>query len=628
MLLFEEEKLANGKSRWTSVVVFAATEINGDDVMDASVGQGSGLDTQPNVALKFTGPGGKRFGEVTGNNVGKLMAIVLDDVVVSAPNIQTKITGGSASITLGGNRSFQEVYDEANQLALVLKSGSVPATITVLEERQVGATLGPELADQGVRGILAGLVAVLIFMVAYYRRPGLLACLVLTLNGLFLLAAMAAFGFSLTLPGIAGFILTLGMAVDANVLINERVRQELRKGKNAKNAVLTGISKVFWTIVDANVTTLIAAVVLLETNSSGPIRGFAVTLMIGLVISLFTSLYITRTFFAGILSNKTSDESIRKWFGASNKQTVWKVNFLGLGKPVTALVLFLSVTVLGVSASKGLNWGVDFAGGTEIMLGFNKDVESKDLSEIGKDSGLKNLTIQALEGGKTQYLLRYESENEGEKKAAAASSQLKSFKEGLTTKLGGMGPQILQVDFVGPQIGKELRSQGILSVVYAIIFVLLYIALRFDMRFGPGAVVKMVLDIFMVLGFYVFFWRTFDLTSVAAFLTVVGYSVNDTIVIYDRIRENLTLNARRPLIENINISLNETLTRTLNTSITTVGALCGILIFSSGQLWTFAMAMSIGVVVATISSAFVASSYLVWSENYKKNRLTQKTAKA
>ena len=200
---------------------------------------------------------------------------------------------------------------------------------------------------------------------------------------------------------------------------------------------MTGISKVFWTIVDANVTTLIAAVVLLETNSSGPIRGFAVTLMIGLVISLFTSLYITRTFFTGVLSNKTSDESIRKWFGASNKQTVWKVNFLGLGKPVTALVLFLSVTVLGVSASKGLNWGVDFAGGTEIMLGFNKDVESKDLSEIGKDSGLKNLTIQALEGGKTQYLLRYESENEGEKKAAAASSQSPSASSNRTWRKCG-----------------------------------------------------------------------------------------------------------------------------------------------------------------------------------------------
>ncbi|MDB2447375.1 protein translocase subunit SecD [bacterium] len=629
MLLFEEAKIGNGKSRWTSVVVFAATEITGDDVMDASVGQGSGLDTQPQVSLRFTGVGGKRFGDVTGKNVGKLMAIVLDDVVVSAPNIQAKITGGSASITLGGNRSYQEVYDEANQLALILKSGSVPATITVLEERQVGATLGPELADQGVKGILVGLGAVLCFMLVYYRRPGTLACVVLTLNGLYLLAVMAGFGFSLTLPGIAGFILTLGMAVDANVLINERVKQELRHGKNARNAVEHGFGKVFWTIIDANVTTLIAAVLLLETNSSGPIRGFAVTLMIGLIISMFTSLYVTKTFFDGVLSTQTSDDGIRKWFGAANQGKKWNVNFLGFGKPVTGIVLIASLAVLGMTATKGLNWGVDFAGGTEIMLGFDENVEAKELGVIGDKAGLKNMTIQALEGGKKQYLLRYESATKGEQNAASSSTQFKDFKDGLLSKLNVRGPEILQVDFVGPQIGKELRSQGVASVVYAIIGVLLYIALRFDMRFGPGAVVKMILDVFLVLGFYVLFWRTFDLTSVAAFLTVVGYSVNDTIVIYDRIRENLTNNGRRSLIDNINISLNETLTRTLNTSVTTVAALLGILIFCTGQLWTFAMAMAIGVIVATVSSTFVASSFLVWSEDFKKARAAKgKAAKA
>lgn len=622
-LLFEEAKLANGKSRWTSVVVFAATEITGDDVMDASVGQGGGFDNLPQVALRFTGIGGKRFGDVTGKNVGKLMAIVLDDVVVSAPNIQTKITGGSASITLGGNRSYQEVYDEANQLALILKSGSVPATITVLEERQVGATLGPELADQGIKGILVGMLLVLFFMVVYYRKPGTLACIVLVLNALYLLAAMAGFGFALTLPGIAGFILTLGMAVDANVLINERVRQELRAGKNAKTAVSTGIDKVFWTIIDANVTTLIAAVVLLETNSSGPIRGFAVTLMIGLIISMFTSLYVTRTFFEGMLSRFSVDQDIRNWFGAKKEARVSNINFLGLGKLVTGVAIAISLAVLGMGISKGLNWGVDFAGGTEVMVEFAQNVEANEIGDIGKAAGLKNMTIQALEGGKRQYLIRYESDSDTEEKAADSTGIFANFKEGLLTKLSAKSPDILQVDFVGPQIGKELRSQGIASVVYAIIGVLLYIALRFDMRFGPGAVVKMVLDVFVVMGFYLFFWRTFDLTSVAAFLTVVGYSVNDTIVIYDRIRENMMSNGRRSLFDTINVSLNETLTRTLNTSITTVSALLGILVFCSGQLWTFAMAMAIGVIVATFSSTFIASSFLIWSENFKKNRVSK-----
>lgn len=621
MLLFRKDDIAGGKTRWTSVVVLAVTEITGDDVLDATAVMGGGqFSTQPQVSLQFTGIGGKRFADVTGKNVNKRMAIVLDDVVESAPNIQAKITGGSASITLGGSRSYNEILEEANQLALILKSGSVPATITVLEERQVGSTLGPELADQGIKGIMAGLGAVLIFMVIYYRRPGLLACAVLSLNALFLLAVMASFGFALTLPGVAGFILTLGMAVDANVLINERVRQELRTGKNAKNAISVAFKKVFWTIIDANVTTLIAALVLLETNSSGPIRGFAVTLMIGLIISMFTSLFVTKTFFEGVLAGKSSDSAIRKWFGGETEAKPWNINFMGLGKMVTGVVAVVALLSFGMSISKGLNWGVDFAGGTEIMLGFSDDVEAKELGAVGKDAGLKNLTIQALEGGKKHYLLRYESDIDGELKAADSGGQYQKFRSGLMSTLSAKSPDILQVDFVGPQIGKELRSQGIVSVVYAIIGVLLYIALRFDMRFGPGAVIKMVLDVFLVLGFYVVFWRTFDLTSVAAFLTVVGYSVNDTIVIYDRIRENIANNARRSLLDNINISLNETLTRTLNTSLTTVAALVGILVFSTGQLWTFAMAMSIGVVVATVSSTFVASSFLIWSEDFKKAR--------
>lgn len=624
MLLFSREDIAGGKTRWTSVVVNAATEITGDDVMDASVGMGGELNPQPQVQLQFTGVGGKRFADVTGKNVGKRMAIVLDDVVESAPNIQGKISGGSASITLGGNRSYQEVYDEANQLSLILKSGSVPATITVMEERQVGSTLGPELADRGIQGVAVGLAIVLFFMVLYYRRPGLLACSVLVLNALFLLAVMAGFGFALTLPGIAGFILTLGMAVDANVLINERVRQELRAGKNARNAVETGFKKVFWTIIDANVTTLIAALVLLETNSSGPIRGFAITLMIGLLISMFTSLYVTRTFFGGVLGKLKNDPSIRQWFGASAEAKKWNIKFTSLGSTVTGVVVVAATIVFGLAVSRGLNWGVDFAGGTEVMVSFATDVEADELSAVGKKSGLKNLTIQALEGGKKQYLLRYESGevegSSGEEKAAAASDLFVNFKTNLLTDLQSSSPDILQVDFVGPQVGKELRSQGIISVVYAIIGVLLYIGFRFDMRFGPGAVVKMVLDVLIVLGFYVVFWRTFDLTSVAAFLTVVGYSVNDTIVIYDRIRENLTNNARRSLKENINISINETLTRTLNTSVTTVAALFGILVFCTGQLWTFAMAMTIGVIVATASSTFVASSFLIWAENFRKNK--------
>ncbi len=620
-LLFQREQLASGnKYKWTSYVVHAATELTGEDIFDTSVVQGGGLDSSPEVALQFTGPGGKRFADITGKNVNKRMAIVLDDIIESAPNIEQKISGGRATIRLGSGRSFEEIYEEANQLSLILKSGAIPAKIEVLEQRQVGSTLGPELANQGVKGILFGLCLVLVFMLVYYRRPGLIACAALILNGLFLLALMGSFGFALTLPGIAGFILTLGMAVDANVLINERIRQELQTGKNAKKAIEVAFDRVFWTIIDANVTTLIAALVLLETNSSGPIRGFAVTLMLGLIVSLFTSLYCTKVFFNLVTNSFSSDKRIRAWLGNA-KPRIFHFDFLKGGMIATSLAVIIGLVVIGTGTVRGLNWGVDFAGGTEVMLGFSEDVDPKEIRAAAKDSGIANLTVQALEGGQKQFLLRFESEGETEDSTGAAATEaFLKFKEAISKTLVSKEPDFLQVDFVGPQIGRELRTQGTLSVFYAILGVLMYIALRFDMRFGPGAVVKMVLDVFVMMGFYVFFWRTFDLTSVAAFLTVVGYSVNDTIVIYDRIRENLSVHARRALRENINFSLNETFSRTLNTSITTVLALIGVLIFGSGQIWNFAMAMTIGVIVATLSSTFVASSFILWTESFKKKR--------
>ena len=334
-LLFSREQVGDGlqaRYRWTSYVIHAVTMLTGSDVSDATLTQGSSLDRRPVVSIELTGPGGKRFSEATGENVNKRMAIVLDDVVEQAPTIQQKITGGRAQISLGRGR---DVVEEGTQLALVLRSGAIPAAIDVLEQRQVGASLGPELANQGIKGILVGLLFVLLFMLMYYRRSGAIACVALTLNGFLMLAVMAAFGFTLTLPGIAAFILTLGMAVDANVLINERIRYELREGKNPRKSVQTAFDKVFWTIIDANVTTLIAAMVLLETSGSGPIRGFAVTLMIGLIVSLFTSLYCSHFLFDVVLE-KISEKKIRGWLLGSSSVSLSKTprinwNFLKAG---------------------------------------------------------------------------------------------------------------------------------------------------------------------------------------------------------------------------------------------------------------------------------------------------------
>ena len=366
---------------------------------------------------------------------------------------------------------------------------------------------------------------------------------------------------------------------------------------------------------------MIACAILLETNSSGPIRGFAITLMMGLLISLFTSLYITRVLM-NILASRLSNAELKAWFRGDRTRRAWDISFLKFSRPYAISVAILGVLILGTTVTRGLNWGVDFAGGTEMVVGFSGPVEGDSLRAVGEKAGLENVTIQALGLEDQQYLIRYENvESLGEDSVAGevtSSKNFIAFKELLLSDLAASQPKIEQIDFVGPQVGKELRVQGWLSVIYAIIGILLYIALRFDIRFGTGAIVKMLVDVVLVLGFYAFFQRTVDLTSVAAFLTVLGYSVNDTIVIYDRIREHIQAHPERPLAEVIHLSLNDTLTRTLNTSVTTLAALAGILILSTGQLWTFAMAIAVGVVVATLSSALIASGFLIAYEYLKK----------
>ena len=614
-VLFEVESIAGGKkSRFISHLLFSATELSGEDVLDATVySDTSSLDNRPAVSLKFTGTGGKRFGEITGDNVQKRMAIVLDNIVVSDPVIQTRIAAGTAQITLGTDKGYSEQIAEAQDLALILKSGALPAPITILEERQVGATLGPELANQGVLSVGVGLVLVLVFMVFYYRKPGLLSCVSLVLNGLFLISLMALFGFALTLPGFAGLILTLGMGVDANVLINERIRQELRQGRNSLKAVEEGFAKVFWTIIDANVTTLIAALVLLETNSSGPIKGFSVALIIGILVSMFTSLYCTKVMFQWVISANKSEKAIKAWLGgeAALKRKIRSWDFLKHRTRAASVGIVLALAVIGFGGFKGMNWSVDFAGGTEIEVLFDKDVETGAIRDALATAQIRSPSLQTIGSGKKHYLIRYEK---------ALEDQKEDIRNVISSKLGAYGPNLQRVDFVGPLIGQELRTQGIMSLGWAILGILVYIGLRFDMRFGPGAVLKMVQDVFIIMGFYIFFQRSFDLTSVAALLTAIGYSVNDTIVIYDRIRENLSLNPRRTLYENINFSINETLTRTINTSLTTIVALSGILIFASSQIWNFAAAMVLGVISATLTSTFLASAILLWMEKWKVRR--------
>lgn len=633
-LLFEETPLAGGKKvRYIGQVLKAATELSGEDVLDASVSYDpNSMTNDPVVSMKFTPTGGKRFGDITGANIGRRMAIVLDDVIVSDPVIQGKISGGSAQITLGSGEAFNVKQEQANQLALILRSGALPAPITILEERQVGATLGPELANQGVFSVIVGLVFVLIFIVWYYRIPGILSCAALVLNGILLLMLMAAFGFSLTLPGFAGFILTLGMAVDANVLINERIIDELRDGRPPHKALENGFSKVFWTIIDANVTTLVAAFVMLETSSSGPVKGFAISLILGLIVSLFTALTVTNTFFKLLLSRGKSEQQIKEWLGWARAQKQAQAprrlyDFMKFGKAVTGFGVAVILAVLVASQTMGFNWAVDFAGGTQIDVLFGKPVKAEVVRDALEASGVKDAQLQEVGSDGKQWSARFEGSNitatEGPDAAAAAASTEKAttIRQTLTTKLADYQPDVQRVEYVGPAIGKELRKQGVYSVFWAVLGIVLYVALRFDSRFVPGAIMKMIFDVSMVLAFYLFFKRPFDLTAVAGVLTIVGYSVNDVIVIYDRIRENIQAHARRTLLENVNVSLNETLSRSINTSFATMFSLVGILVFGTDQILNFAIAMFIGIIAATISSTFVATTGLLLFENWQKKKM-------
>jgi protein-export membrane protein SecD/preprotein translocase SecF subunit len=631
-LLLGRELLAGGKQRFRSYVVMAATEITGDDVVDAVATMNQdGINQTPAVSLKFTTLGGKRFEDVTGANVRKRMAIVLDDIVESAPVINGKIPGGNALIALGGGFDFQAQLNEANQLAMVLKSGALPASITILEQRQVGATLGPELGKLGAKGVAVGLFLVFAFMLIYYKRPGIIACFALVLNALFLLATMSMFGFALTLPGIAGFVLSLGMAVDANVLINERIRDELRAGRSPRSALDNGFKRVFWTVMDSHVTAILASFVLLSTNTSGPIRGFAVTLAIGLVLSLWTALYCSHVFFDWAISRQTDTNGILSWLGGekAKKAHHFNFNFLRYDVPATVIALVMSVAVAIAGFTKGLNWSIDFVGGTEVEVSFAEDVSPDVLRETALKADVRDLTIQNLKGGERDYLLRFEEtkSHSGDLTAAendaahvSGGAKVNRLQDAIRQDLAAKKPTISRVDYVGPQIGKELRNQGFISMVYAVLFIMIYLAFRFDFRFGSGAVLKLIPDSLAMLGFYLVFWRSFDLTAIAALLTGIGYSVNDVIVVFDRIRERMQNEPDRPFREQINTSINETLTRTINTSLVTNLSLVGIIIFGPESIRNFALAMSVGIIGATLTTNFVGSSYLLWIDRFMKAR--------
>lgn len=627
-LLMEEIK--QEQKLYRPFYVSRRRELTGEALKNASVDyQQFG---QPIVNLQFDAKGAKKFARVTSDYAPggaknpsldrrRYLAIVLDGTLYSAPFIKTAIHGGKAIIE--GSFSMKDAQD----LSIVLRAGSLPAPVEVVEERGVDPSLGRDSIRSGkVAAVFAG-GAVLVFMLLYYLGAGVIANLALVLDILLLpLGMMLASGFlsfltggggasgggpielpTLTLPGIAGIVLTIGMAVDANVLIFERIREEQRAGKKFASAITAGYEKAFSTIFDANITTLITAGILFW-QGSGPVRGFAVTLSAGIIVSMYTALVVTRLFF-NTLAARSSIQKLKML----NILTDPAVDFLGKRKIAAAVSILLIVITGALFIQRGDdNFGVDFTGGKSVTFIFDKKQPVSEVRDALAGVGIQDAYIQ--------YQKELASVDEGEPKEYLEVKV--GFDEGETARatlldtFSSAGFSVVKQDSVGPQIGEELKKKGVLAIVFALIGIVIYISIRFEFAFAVGAIAALAHDVLITVGIYCLFGRQLSLPIVAALLTIVGYSVNDTIVVFDRVREDLKLMRGKPYSEIANLSINQTLSRTLLTSLTTLLSVAVLLVFGGGAIFDFALALLIGVLVGTYSSIFIATPVmLLWHKD-------------
>ncbi len=619
-MLMEREVERFGETLYEPYFVNRRREMTGEHLTSASVDyQQLG---QPIVNLRFDSVGARRFGELTSDYAPggarnpspdgrRFMAIVLDGTLHSAPFIRTAIYGGNAVI------EGQFTVTEAQTLALILRAGSLPAPVSVIEERVVDPTLGRDSVESGMRAIILGGIAVLAFMLAYYLLAGVIANLALILDLLLLpLGMLIVSGFlglltggggaggagaglpTLTLPGIAGIVLTIGIAVDANVLIFERIREEQKAGKRFINAIETGYDKVFSTIFDANITTLLTAVILFW-QGSGPIRGFAITLAAGIVVSMYVALVVTRLMFE-TLAVRTKIQKLKMFSLLGDT----KIDFLSKRFVAGILSAVLIVGTWTVFFSKGEdNFGVDFTGGTAFTYRFDDKPETGDIRDVLTAAGIADAFIQFQrefapdeDGEFREYLLLKVNYGDGD---TARDVMAGEFEEA--------GFRIVQEETVGPQVGQDLRRQGIMAIAFALLGIVIYISIRFEFAFAVGAIGALVHDVLITIGIFCLLGNQLSLPIVAALLTIVGYSVNDTIVVFDRIREDLGLYRGKTFTEIANLSINQTLNRTLLTSITTLLVVTILLIVGGGAIKDFALALVIGIISGTYSSVFVAT---------------------
>ena len=603
---------------------------------------------RPEVSMTMNSEGAREWAALTKANVGKAIAIVLDGVVYSAPRVNGEITGGQSSIS--GNFTIEDTKDLAN----TLMSGRMPAPAKIVQEEVVGPTLGAQSIEQGLISFAIAFVLLMLYMIVMYNFiPGMMANLALIANLFFTLGVLASFQSALTMPGIAGIVLTLGTAVDANVLIYERIKEELKLGKGMKQALKEGYGNAFSAIFDSNLTSLITGVILLVTGT-GPIRGFATTWIIGIVISFFTAVFLTRLVFENRVGkdkwmNLTFTTAFSKNF-MQNKNyhflSMYKTTFTVWG--VAVLVCIVSFAVRGLSRS------IDFTGGRNYVVTLNKPTHVEDVRKVmngafvntvGENAGKPATTTVIALGtdGKTirvstNYNIDSNNPAEDDKAETILYNALK--KGGFVSQVSVQnfknpdireGGSIIQSAKVGPSIAKNITYNAIMSVLLAIFFIFLYILLRFrNIGFSVGSIVGLVLDTTIVIGCFslCYGWIGFSLeidqTFIGAILTVIGYDINDTVVVYDRIRENLAKHkhnlAKADIQKIFNDSINQTLSRTINTSVSTLIVLVSIFILGGDSIRSFSFAMIIGIIIGTLSSIFIASpvAYLVLGKKIEK----------
>ena len=587
--------------------------------------------SKPAVSMTMNSDGARRWAQLTKQNIGRSIAIVLDNYVYSAPNVNSEITGGRSQIT--GHFTPEQAKDLAN----VLKSGKMPAPAHIVQEDIVGPSLGQESINAGIFSFVVALILLMIYMCSMYGFiPGMVANCALILNFFFTLGILSSFQAALTMSGIAGMVLSLGMAVDANVLIYERTKEELRAGKGVKKALADGYSNAFSAIFDSNLTSIITGIILFNFGT-GPIRGFATTLIIGILVSFFTAVFITRIVYEHFMNkdkwlNLTFTTKISK-----NLMTNTHFDFMGTNKKSLIIVSAIIVVCIGSFAIRGLSQSIDFTGGRNFKVQFENPVEPEQVRElISSKFGDANVSVIAIGTDKKTVRIstNYRIEDEGNNVDSEIESYLyETLKPVLTQNItletfidrdNHTGGSIVSSQKVGPSIADDIKTGAIYSVVLALLAIGLYILLRFrNIAYSIGSIVALSCDTIMIIGAYSLFWGILpfsleiDQTFIGAILTAIGYSINDKVVIFDRVREFFGLYPKRDKRVLFNDSLNTTLARTINTSLSTLIVLLCIFILGGDSIRSFAFAMILGVVIGTLSSLFIASPI---AYNMMKNR--------